>query len=85
MELLHEGDLGASHVDLPDIELLVVVDAFVHLVGFEALRCAAIHDVGNLHSLARTGQFPNNGKDAIGGVGNARKNISIRTTNQRGC
>lgn len=68
---LHECDLRASHVDLPDIELLVIIDAFVHLVGFESFGCAAVHDVGDFDCLSRASQFTNDGKDSIRSVGYA--------------
>jgi len=78
---LHKSDLCATHVDLPDIELLVVVDAFVHLVGFKALGGAAIHDVADLDRLSRACELTDDGENAIRSVGNTKKkkeNIFVR-------
>lgn len=73
MAALHECYFGAAHVDLPDVQLLVVVDAFVHLVRFEALRRAAVHDVSDLDGLAGAGQLAHDGKDAIRSVWHAAR------------
>lgn len=46
-KLLNESDLGARLIDLPNIQLFVVIDAFVHLIGLESFRRAAIHNFGD--------------------------------------
>jgi len=57
---------------LPYIKFLVVVNAFVHLVGFEALGGAAVHDVGDLDRFSRACELTDNGKNAIRSVGNTK-------------
>jgi hypothetical protein len=47
---LHEGEFGVRLVDLPHVQLLVLLQAGVNLVGFVALGGAGGHDVG--HSQA---------------------------------
>ena len=53
IELSNECDLGASLVDLPHVQLFVIIDAFVHLIGFESFRCATIHNFGDFYRCAR--------------------------------
>lgn len=43
-KLINESNLGARLVDLPNIQLFVVVNAFVHLIGFEAFGRATVHN-----------------------------------------
>lgn len=59
---LHKGDFCARHINLPNIKFLVVFNAFVNLIGFEALGCATIHDIGNFDSIAAAGHLTHNGK-----------------------
>lgn len=49
MPLLNKGDLGASLVDEPHIELLVLLQALLHLVGVVPLTCTALHNIRHLH------------------------------------
>ena len=46
--LVHESDLGLGLVDGPDVELLVLLDALVDLVGLEALAHAPLLDLAHL-------------------------------------
>lgn len=39
--------MGASLVDLPNIQLFIVIDTFVHLIWFVSFRCAPIHNFGD--------------------------------------
>ncbi len=39
---LDEGEPGLGLVDLPDVQSLVILDALLHLVRTESLRCAPV-------------------------------------------
>jgi len=62
---LHKGDLGASLVDEPHIQLLVLLQALFHLVWFVALAGAPLHDIGHLHCLAFTCQLTDHAVDFV--------------------
>lgn len=52
---LHKSDFCACHIDLPHIQLLVVLNALVYLIRFEAFGCAAIDDISDFNGITRTG------------------------------
>jgi hypothetical protein len=49
---INKCDLGLGLVDGPHVELLVLLDAFVDLVGLEALAHAALLHLAHLQGLA---------------------------------
>lgn len=53
MEKLNESNLSARLIDLPNVQLFIVIDAFVNLVWFEAFRCTTIHNFGDFGGSAR--------------------------------
>lgn len=52
--LLHDGQACSRGVELPNVEVFVVVQHLVHLVRFVALDRALLQNVGDAHLPGRT-------------------------------
>lgn len=63
--LCDECDSGACLVHLPHIQLFIVFNAFVNLVGLEAFGGATIHDIGDFHRFPGTEDFFNECEDFV--------------------
>lgn len=74
---LNESDFGPRLIDLPHVELLVLYDTSIHLIRFVALGSGPLQNVGDFDRFARSGQLTYQGKDLIGGVGDAVNKIEL--------
>lgn len=66
MEKLNESNLCAGLIDLPNIQLFIVIYAFVNLIWFEAFRCTTIHNLGDFGWGARSHHFLDQIVDFVG-------------------
>lgn len=68
-----ECNLGPRLIDLPHIELFVLLYAGIHLVWLVTLGSTALHNVGNLDRFTRSSQFTYQGEDLVRCILNAVK------------
>jgi len=57
LELFNKCDFGFRLVDLPNIQFLILLHAFVHLIWLVSFGCAFIPNIRNLNGLIIASQF----------------------------